>query len=195
MDVVPAQAFAYLEAAISIYSSISLFLTMTYFRKPSSPSESPFALSQALFGTLAIVGNAIFLHGIITRISTSPPSNFELSLIALLQTLSHTLWSYTRRTVPPNRFTRALSRDIPKELVTTGPYAYLRNPFYTAYLLTYAATAVLAGRKVDYALLGAFYVCYYVLSKSEERKFEGSELRGEYERFKKTRARFFVGDF
>jgi len=106
MDVTPAQVCAYLEAAISIYSSISLFLTITYFRKPSSPSESPFALSQALFGTLTIAGNAIFLHGIITRISTSPPSNYELISIARLQTLSHTLWFYTRRTVSPNRFTR-----------------------------------------------------------------------------------------
>ncbi|KAK0625793.1 hypothetical protein B0T14DRAFT_508594 [Immersiella caudata] len=196
MVLTPTQATTYLEAAISIYSSISIFRTINYFRKPDSPSDNPNIPSLFAFGTLATLGNAIFAHGVFQRaLSIAPLSPYRVALILLLQIASHTLWSWAQRTVSPNQFTRAMSKDTPKFLVTTGPYAYVRNPFYTAYLMTYAATAVLAGRRVDYLLLGCFYVCYYLVSLSEQRKFERSEVRGEYERFRRSRARFFVGDF
>jgi hypothetical protein len=61
--------------------------------------------------------------------------------------------------------------------------------------MTYAASALLAGRSVDYALWACFYACYYLVSISEQRKFETSELAEAYARFKATRARFFLGDF
>lgn len=184
-------------ALISVYSTISVILTITYFRAPAS-SESPHRPSQALFSLILLGGSAIHMHGVFQRITTAaqpPPYPFQLVLIATLQTASHLLWAWTRRTVSRNEFTRALSRDVPKKLVTTGPYGYTRNPFYAAYLMMFAATAVLGGRGVDYVVLGALYVTYYLVSLGEERKFMGSELRREYESFRKSRVRFFVGDF
>ncbi|KAK0648550.1 hypothetical protein B0T16DRAFT_456018 [Cercophora newfieldiana] len=195
-SIAPSQALTYLSALISLYSTISIFLTIRYFSKPSGPTPGPNLLHLASFSTLTILGNATFMHGIYHRaFYSAPPTPSRLAFILALQAASHALWTWTIRTVSPNQFTRAMSRDTPKELVTTGPYAYTRNPFYTAYLMTYAATALLSGRVVDYVLLSAFYVCYYLVSLGEERKFMESRLRGEYERFKGSRVRFFVGDF
>jgi protein-S-isoprenylcysteine O-methyltransferase Ste14 len=193
----PAQALTYLSATVSLYSTISIFLTINYFRKPSDPNSGPNLLPILLFGALAILGNATYMHGIYHRIfsSLAPLTLPRLGLVLLLQTASLSLWTWATRTVSPNQFTRAMSRDMPKELVTTGPYAYVRNPFYSAYMMTYGATAMLSGRVVDYAILGGFYVCYYLVSKGEERKFLESGLKGEYERFRRSRSRFFVGDF
>lgn len=188
------KALIYTESAISLYSTASLFRTLTYFRKPA-PSDGPATLSQALFGSLGVVGNIIYVHGVIRRARRGSAGRRHIAAVGILQTASHLLWSWTCRTVPPGRLTRALSRDTPRELVITGPYAYMRNPFYSAYLMSYAATATLSGRTVDYVLLVCFYVCYYLTSLSEQRKFEESDLAEAYARFKATRVRFFIGDF
>ncbi|KAK4442542.1 hypothetical protein QBC34DRAFT_444093 [Podospora aff. communis PSN243] len=196
MSPTPIQALTYFASAIGIYSSISIFLTINHFRKPDNPSDNPSFLPLFAFSVLTILGNATYVYGIVQRAlsaSSSPPDSYQLALILVLQIASHSLWSWAQRTVSPKQFTRAMSKDTPKFLVTTGPYAYVRNPFYTAYLMTYAATAILAGRTVDFVLLGGFYVCYYLVSLSEQRKFERSGVRGEYAAFRKTRARFFCG--
>ncbi|KAK5652302.1 hypothetical protein OQA88_10650 [Cercophora sp. LCS_1] len=181
-------------ALISLYSTLAIIATITYFRAPS-PTEAPHRPSLLLFTLTLLGGIAIHTHGVYHRLFTPQPSlpPWNLVLILLLQICSHALWTWTRRTVSRNEFTRALSRDVPKKLVTTGPYAYTRNPFYASYLMSFAATAVLSGRGVDYMVLGASYVAYWLVAVGEERKFMQSELRGEYEAFRRGRARFFVG--
>ena len=194
LQLTPTKALVYTEAAVSLYTTAEIIRTINYFRKPAT-KESPLTLPKALFGTLSLAGNIIYIHGIIRRAKLGTSSPRRLATVGALQTASHLLWSWARRTVAPNQFTRALSSDVPKELVTTGPYAYIRNPFYSSYLMAYAATATLSGRAVDYVLLACFYVCYYLTSVGEQRKFEGSELRETYAKFKATRARFFIWEF
>jgi len=190
----PVQTLARIEALISVYSAVELVRTATYFRKPE-PSTGVSVLATIPFAALFIGGNSTYVYGIFKRVTSGTAGLGQVATVAVLQVASHLLWAWACRTVAKGQFTVALSKDKPKELVTTGPYAYVRNPFYTAYLLTYAATALLSGRPVDFALWVCFYVCYYLVTIGEQRKFEKSELAEAYARFKATRARFFYGDF
>lgn len=80
--------------------------------------------------------------------------------------------------------------DQPLVLLTTGPYAYVRHPFYTAFILMLAgclaafphvATALLA-------VLGA--VQLNRTAAREERRLLGSELRVDYARYMARTRRF-----
>ncbi|KAK1751352.1 hypothetical protein QBC47DRAFT_391673 [Echria macrotheca] len=194
LQLTPTKVLVYTEAAVSLYTTAEIIRTINYFRRPKT-NEPPFTLPKVLFAGLGLAGNVVYIHGIIRRAKLGTSSPRRLATVGALQTASHLLWSWARRTVAPNQFTRALSSDVPKELVTTGPYAYIRNPFYSSYLMAYAAAATLSGRTVDYVLLSCFYVCYYLTSIGEQRKFERSELKEAYAKFKATRARFFIWEF
>ena len=53
------------------------------------------------------------------------------------------LFEWARRSIRGQYFSYVFSNDIPKILWTGGPYAYIRNPFYTSYLLAMASAALM----------------------------------------------------
>src|SRR5262245_37311552 len=56
-------------------------------------------------------------------------------LVAFVGSLA--LFEWTRQSVRGKFFSYIYSNDTPEFLWTSGPYAYIRNPFYTSYLLSY----------------------------------------------------------
>ena len=86
------------------------------------------------------------------------------------------------------------AREIVSEnLITNGPYAYIRNPMYTGNMFLYMGASIFAGSWLPYLLyLVIFYFSIqYVLSvKYEESKLE--ELHGdEYLRYTDSVPRFY----
>ncbi|TFH01532.1 MAG: isoprenylcysteine carboxylmethyltransferase family protein [Calditrichales bacterium] len=66
------------------------------------------------------------------------------------------------------------------ELVTAGPYAYLRHPLYVGNILLYSGASILAGGGLPYLLyliIFFFSVQYAIIVRSEEAKL--TELFGE----------------
>jgi protein-S-isoprenylcysteine O-methyltransferase Ste14 len=53
------------------------------------------------------------------------------------------LFEWARRTIRGLYFSYIFSTDLPTFLCRSGPYAYIRNPFYASYLLTMASTALM----------------------------------------------------
>ena len=87
-------------------------------------------------------------------------------------------------------FSYAFSHDLPQFLVTSGPYSYIRNPFYASYLLAYVAAAILFP---GIATLGVLMMMGILLTKAaryEERKFQSSALADEYKVYKQRTGRF-----
>lgn len=188
------QYIAWIEAAVCLYSTLKLLGTTAFFAKHGGSAAQP-VFATSIFVLLALVGNLVLLHGVLSRANSGDVGLLRVVFVALLQAVSHFIWSWARRTVQPQQLSRALSQDIPKTLISGGPYTYIRNPFYTAYLTSYAAATVLSNRSGDYVLLACFYACYYLTSLDEERKFSESSLADAYAQFKTTRARFFFMEF
>ena len=78
------------------------------------------------------------------------------------------------------RLTAAFEIDEPKFLLRTGPYGFVRHPFYTSYQLFWfgCAAATLSPVCTVFSLVLAF--TYVVAARKEERKFEHSTLSAEY---------------
>ena len=81
--------------------------------------------------------------------------------------------------------------DEPVELVTWGPYAYVRHPFYTSFLLAFLAAAIALPHL---ATLGCFAYAGIALSMTaarEERRLAASDFGESYSEYMASTGRFF----
>lgn len=81
--------------------------------------------------------------------------------------------------------------DAPRSIVTWGPYARLRHPFYASFLTALLGAVLLAPGAVT---LAAFLYALLVLgltARREERRLCASEFGGEYRAYMQRTGRFF----
>ena len=89
------------------------------------------------------------------------------------------------------RLRYAFDREAPSSLVQDGPYAYIRHPFYTSYILFWAGWA-LATWTFWAVLPLAFLVAVYVrAARDEERNFSSTDFAAEYEAYRKRAGLFW----
>jgi protein-S-isoprenylcysteine O-methyltransferase Ste14 len=105
-------------------------------------------------------------------------------------TASLALFEWARATVRGKFFSYAYSNDTPQFLMDQGPYAYIRNPFYTSYLTAYASAIVLFPGWITGAVFVGMFWFLLSAARHEERKFSRSALRLQYEAYKSRTGRF-----
>jgi len=89
------------------------------------------------------------------------------------------LFWWTVRTTRHHKFPVAYTEDDPGMICTSGPYAYVRHPFYLSYIVFWFATAAIAGgwQWVTAVFLAAWYAG---IARGEERRFRSSALAAAY---------------
>jgi protein-S-isoprenylcysteine O-methyltransferase Ste14 len=100
------------------------------------------------------------------------------------------LFEWARRTVRGQFFSYIFSNDTPTFLCTAGPFAYVRNPFYTSYLLVMASAAVMRPTLFRGIVVLVMVVYFRAAAIYEERKFAASGIAAEYEAYKRRTGRF-----
>jgi protein-S-isoprenylcysteine O-methyltransferase Ste14 len=117
--------------------------------------------------------------------------HLEADLAALgIALLSASLFAWGLLTVKRRQLTAAFSSDVPRELITTGAFTHIRNPFYTCYLLAHAMP-VFASRSAWSLLPLAWMTGIYVRATViEERKFLASPLADDFRRYMRRTGRF-----
>ena len=81
--------------------------------------------------------------------------------------------------------------DAPEELVTWGAYAKVRHPFYTSFILAFAASAIAFPHAMTIACLLYSVVALTVTAVREERRLTMSEFGADYVRYIASSGRFF----
>ncbi|TCR79100.1 isoprenylcysteine carboxylmethyltransferase family protein [Rhizobium sp. BK376] len=79
----------------------------------------------------------------------------------------------------------AFDPDHPDSIVTTGPYRYLRHPFYTSYLMFWSGWAIASSSTWAVVPVIAFVIIYVSAALGEEKKFSKSPLAPEYEAYRR----------
>lgn len=74
----------------------------------------------------------------------------------------------------------AFSSDLPCSLIETGPYRWVRHPFYASYLLFWLAGFVITGAWWLAVILIVMMCLYCQAAATEENKFARSALAKEY---------------
>ena len=85
----------------------------------------------------------------------------------------------------------AYSTDMPLHLQVTGPYRYVRHPFYLSYLLTFFGGALATANPWLLLTVVAIGIGAVRAARMEEAKFEGSPLASDYQEFRDRVGMFF----
>jgi protein-S-isoprenylcysteine O-methyltransferase Ste14 len=100
------------------------------------------------------------------------------------------LFGWARRSVRGKFFSYIYSNDTPEFLCTSGPFAYIRNPFYTSYLLSYVGAAMMFPGMLAYVVVIVMFFFFWRATRLEERKFARSPLAADYSRYRLRTGRF-----
>jgi protein-S-isoprenylcysteine O-methyltransferase Ste14 len=88
------------------------------------------------------------------------------------------------------RLKMAFDVQNPHGLVTTGPYRYLRHPFYTSYLIFWVGWAIATWSLWSVLPLAVIVVIYVTAALGEERKFSRTAMAADYDAYRQ-RTGFF----
>ena len=80
--------------------------------------------------------------------------------------------------------------DDPREIVTWGPYAHVRHPFYTSFLLAFCATVLLFPHYLTVLLWGVSYFSLNTTALREEHRLEASQFGRTYTSYLAQTGRF-----
>ncbi|MEB3222726.1 MAG: isoprenylcysteine carboxylmethyltransferase family protein [Candidatus Sericytochromatia bacterium] len=86
-----------------------------------------------------------------------------------------------------------MESDAPAEIVTWGPYAWVRHPFYLGYLLAAGAAALLAPGPIMAGWVGYTWAVLARTARREERRLLASALGAEYAPYMARTGRFLPG--
>ena len=109
----------------------------------------------------------------------------------LLTTSSIFLFWLAARAIKKFNFDVIFSENIPESIVKTGPYRYIRHPFYSSYILTYLSIILMNFDLLASSLAALLIIYYYWAAHQEEKIFLRSHFNTEYsDHIKKTKMFF-----
>jgi protein-S-isoprenylcysteine O-methyltransferase Ste14 len=174
--------FDILLTALSIFVIGShALLGKGHFKSTKMPAGANF-VSASVLTTLAV-----FL--ILLWTSEAPLWSQIIALV--LEALS--LWLFFR-TIAASRdgaLHFAFDTDNPVSLVTSGPYNYVRHPFYTSYLIFWTGLALGTWSLWAVPVLVLMSVLYTVAASGEEAKFARTDMAGEYAAYRSRTGMFW----
>jgi len=143
-------------------------------------------------GVRAIEASAlpcIGLAGVAVALRAGPHAMLD-PVAFIIGALSGWLFIWGARTARRLRFRAAFSPHAPGQLVTDGPYRWLRNPIYAAYLLAYAQALVAA--RTAWALPPLLWMAaiYHLAARHEEAQFLAGSFGAAYRRYASDTGRF-----
>ena len=129
-----------------------------------------------------------------------PYLTYGQAVLAASQTIAVALCAVSialiAMTVGSHRIPLALwhqKNDAPVQLVTWGPYSRIRHPFYTSFILAFAAASIAFPHVLT---IGCLVYCSAALSataRGEERRLSKSEFGSDYRNYMSVTGRFFPG--
>jgi len=146
-----------------------------------------FTKPSGLTKRAAVVGGLGAFFGIWTVAATwQSTSPWGQLLAATILHLASSLlfWSAVRacRSVP---LTAIFEPDPPVRIILTGPYRYMRHPFYLSYAVFWASGWIASPSWVSFAGVAVMLAIYLRAARNEERKFATSSLAGDYREYRR----------
>lgn len=133
----------------------------------------------------------IFLPTSIYDTASSFSNRIVFFCSVLLTTSSIFLFWLAAKAIKKFNFDVIFSENIPESIVKTGPYRYIRHPFYSSYILTYLSIILMNFDLLASSLAALLIIYYYWAASQEEKIFLLSHFNTEYsDHIKKTKMFF-----
>jgi protein-S-isoprenylcysteine O-methyltransferase Ste14 len=135
-----------------------------------------------------VIGGAI-VFSLLLFVAAAP---FWAALLGLvLELASLLLFRAAIRTSRQAQLLFAFDPGLPNRLLDSGPYRYVRHPFYTSYLLFWVGWAIAVWSWWTLPFVVGFVVFYFEAAVGEERKFGAAGLGSEYLRYRRRAGLFW----
>jgi protein-S-isoprenylcysteine O-methyltransferase Ste14 len=129
------------------------------------------------------IGVSIWATVLTTSNVAAPP--LALQLIGVLGlVLALALFHWAAASIRGRVFSFATSDDLPQFVHQSGPYVYIRNPFYASYLLAEIATVIMWPTPWGALVVVLAFAYFEWLARYEENKFSRSAVAAEYAEYK-----------
>jgi protein-S-isoprenylcysteine O-methyltransferase Ste14 len=89
------------------------------------------------------------------------------------------------------RFKLAFDEETPDHLMMSGPYRYVRHPFYTSYLIFWSGFALITFSWLSLPLLLMMAAIYYTAAAGEDRKLACSALADQHAVYREKTGMFW----
>jgi protein-S-isoprenylcysteine O-methyltransferase Ste14 len=140
-------------------------------------------------GRLVSVASLLGYAAIVYSIATRDGAPVWAALGVILQSLSVFLFGWCIGTSGKRNLSLAFSENCSPRLVTEGPYALVRHPFYTSYLVFWLAGIVVAPT-IFTALAFVLLAAIYVYAARREDAVLAQRFQGEYPQWRKVTGAF-----
>lgn len=134
---------------------------------------------------IVIIG-LITLCSIVAR-SDQPPMAQYIGAAILAGSLTVFWWAI--RETRNAKLRAVFTTKDPHTLVQTGPYAYVRHPFYASYVLFWLGLALGSWSIIGGVFFILLFVIYWRAAADEEKKFLKTDMADAYRAFAEKRAR------
>lgn len=153
--------------------------TLVFARNVGQRDVRGLGIGLSMWGTLAVA-----------RLARTPPRAMQLIGAAGLL-LALALFQWAAMSIRGRLFSFAGNDDLPQFVHRSGPYAYVRNPFYLSYLLAQIATVIMWPSIWGVVIVVVAAAYFQWLARFEEEKFARSAVAEEYAAYKAATGRLW----
>jgi protein-S-isoprenylcysteine O-methyltransferase Ste14 len=135
----------------------------------------------------ATLGQISFLSGMVCVLFMGLFYGLRVPLAvcgAFLALSSLMLYEWTRRTVIDRNFYIGLSGEVPGVVCDTGPYRYVRHPFYLSYMVAFVAVAVAFPSPIVAVVCVLNIGLFVYMAFDDERVLLASAMAADYNHYK-----------
>jgi protein-S-isoprenylcysteine O-methyltransferase Ste14 len=158
------------------YLTKAMVVVRRHFSSATTPREVRFGIIASYVGLAAFIYLMLRdKHAIAALVA---------ALAIFAASLALFLWA--AKTTRSKLLKLAFDPESPGSVVRTGPYHYIRHPFYTSYILFWLGCVVATLDPLMLVFLGAFSAINVTAAYREERSFEISPFAEEYLNYRKT---------
>jgi protein-S-isoprenylcysteine O-methyltransferase Ste14 len=155
-----------------------IHFALFYFRTPDDAAKRS-KTAVAILGTLSM------LLQILAVLSSEANQGAVMAVGFFFVCSAIALFSWIKRTLKKVRLSFAFSDVSSTNLLTDGPYGYVRHPIYLAYILCWVGGFFLAPSWISAFPLGVMIPLYLFAIFKEERQFLSRALAGQYSEYRK----------
>lgn len=177
---------------MQIWRATLLLLSLTCFCSFAWAIKAHFVSSRiSVFMHLTAALGLVFASLQVFAIVDLPRLDTIQALVGTsLYVLSLALFWWTVGATRARRLSIAFSKDEPHYLLETGPYRFVRHPFYVAYSVFWIAGFAAVLRWYLIPSVVVMLALYFCAARMEEAKFQTSELRELYEGYRRNTGMF-----
>jgi protein-S-isoprenylcysteine O-methyltransferase Ste14 len=149
--------------------------------------SGPLAPQMRLLVALSV---CVWLGAVAVLYRRGAPPPAQLAPAVILLCAAALLFAVTRSTTPRKILPAAFAEEAPAGLIQSGPYRFIRHPFYVAYMLYWTGLAFAAPHPA--VIIGAFGIVasYMFLARREEKRLLQGPLGTGYRDYVQATGRF-----